>query len=689
MSEKNGASVGTVAEIKGHATVVHLDGTQETMSKGLSVFAGDIIETDAAGAVNITFNDNTVFAVSNNAKMTIDEFVYDPNKDGEGQADVSVVRGVFVYTSGFVGKEDHNDVHIKTPVGSIGIRGTTLTGYIPEEGSPDTPKISLIEGAIVVQPNKGAEIFLDESRETVQLNAAGTQAENVGVITPQQMLETFNVVRTVAPALFTPVTDAAGNGPAAPPQNSGEGGTEPPQDTQATPAGEAGESSPQSETVPATESAPPQPVSGEVPVPEGAEPPMKLSLLEQTLAPDAPLDSFMAPLAPPPNFLDFGMMVGPALPPPPPLFKPFLPPLGSEPVFLAPINHAPIATTGVFTAFEQAGLEGGFQTMDSSRFFRDPDGNPLTYVITGINDPNGVIQNAFINSKNEIAFQIKSVITADSDVHIFVAANDGKLSSSSIDFSFHVYDSNPAPGSYTLGNDTNTLSSGSNFRFSMKAGEDTLTITSSSSSNVVFSDLGDDTVYIQSNNNKVFGEEGNDFLKIFGAGTGNLISGGSGQDTLRLEATGAGSQAFGGDGNDLVILGNAAAVSQINGNDLLIDAGSGFDTLLLAAGGAGIDLTLVNQNTLHSIEKIKSDTGTAGITLDIKDIVEHTDGGFLFIQNVGSLNVENAFSMNALTLKNSGVTNPYDAADGSTYNVYSNGAQTLYVDQSIATVTGL
>lgn len=687
MSEKNGASVGTVAEIKGHATVVHLDGTQETMSKGLSVFAGDIIETDAAGAVNITFNDNTVFAVSNNAKMTIDEFVYDPNKDGEGQADVSVVRGVFVYTSGFVGKEDHNDVHIKTPVGSIGIRGTTLTGYIPEEGSPDTPKISLIEGAIVVQPNQGAEIFLDESRETVQLNAAGTQAENVGVITPQQMLETFNVVRTVAPALFTPVTDAAGNGPAAP-QNSGEGGTEPPQDTQATPAGEAGESSPQSETVPATESAPPQPVSGEVPVPEGAEPPMKLSLLEQALAPDAPLDSFMAPLAPPPNFLDFGMMVGPALPPPPPLFKPFLPPLGSEPVFLTPINHAPIATTGVFTAFEQAGLEGGFQTMDSSRFFRDPDGNPLTYVITGINDPNGVIQNAFINSKNEIAFQIKSVISADSDVHIFVAANDGKLSSSSVDFSFHVYDLNPAPGSYTLGNDTNTLFSVSNFRFSMKAGDDSLSIDPSSSGNVVFSDLGDDTVYIQSNNNKVFGEEGNDFLKIFGAGTGNLISGGSGQDTLRLEATGAGSQAFGGDGNDVVILGNAAAISQINSNDLLIDAGSGFDTLLLSVAG-NLNLASVNMNTLHSIERISGISASSVVSLDIKDIIEHTDGGFLFIKDVNSLSVSNVNSLASLSLKETGVSNPYDAADGTSYKLYSNGAQSLYVDQSITTVTGL
>jgi hypothetical protein len=686
MSEKNGVSVGTVAEVKGHATVVHPDGTQETMTKGLSVFSGDIIETDAAGAVNITFNDNTVFAVSNDAKMTIDEFVYDANKDGEGQADISVVRGVFAYTSGFVGKEDHNDVHIKTPVGSIGIRGTTLTGYIPEEGSPDSPKISLIEGAIVVQPNQGPEIFLDESRETVQLNATGTQAENVGVITPQQVLETFNVVRTVAPALFTPVTDAAGNGPAAP-QNSGEGGTEPPQDTQATPAGETGESSSQTEAAPTTESAPPQPVSGEAPVPEGAEPPMKLSLLEQTLAPDGAMDSFKAPMGPPPNFLDFGMMVGPALPPPPPLFKPFLPPAGGEPVFLAPVNHAPVATTGVFTAIEQAGLEGGFQTMDSSRFFRDPDGNPLSYHITGINDPNGVIESAFINTKNEIAFTVKNAIAADADVHIFVAANDGKLSSSSIDFSFHVYDSNPAPGSYTIGNDTNTLTSVGGYRFSMKLGNDMLDIATGSAGNVVFSDAGDDTVHINTNSNKVFGEEGNDDLRILN-GSNNMISGGSGNDFLRLETSGAGSEAFGGDGSDSIFITSSSAFSQFQGNNTLIDAGSGFDKLVLSTG-SNLDLTILNQNRLHSIEKIASDSAMDSVTLDIKDIVEHTDGGFLFIQNMVSLTVENSFLMNALTLKNSGVSNPYDAADGSAYNVYSNGAQTLYVDQSIGTVTGL
>jgi hypothetical protein len=163
-SQANGSSIGIVADVNGHATVTHPDGTQANITKGMQVFKGDQIETDAQGAVNITFEDNTVFAVSNNAQMTIDEFVYDADKDGQGDADISVMRGIFVYTSGFVGKEDPSDVHIKTPVGSIGIRGTILSGYIPPEGSGEEAKISLIEGAIVVRPIGGGEFALNTPR---------------------------------------------------------------------------------------------------------------------------------------------------------------------------------------------------------------------------------------------------------------------------------------------------------------------------------------------------------------------------------------------------------------------------------------------------------------------------------------------------------------------------------------------
>jgi ribonuclease PH len=65
---------------KGKQTVTHPDGSQEVLTKGMPVYLDDTIETAPDGAVNITFNDNTVFAVSDNAKMVIDEFLYDPRQ---------------------------------------------------------------------------------------------------------------------------------------------------------------------------------------------------------------------------------------------------------------------------------------------------------------------------------------------------------------------------------------------------------------------------------------------------------------------------------------------------------------------------------------------------------------------------------------------------------------------------------
>src|SRR5438270_1474679 len=70
--------VGAVREVHGHATVKHTDGTSETVIVGTAIHEGDVVETDAAGAVNITFRDNSSFAVSHNAKLAIDEYVFDP-----------------------------------------------------------------------------------------------------------------------------------------------------------------------------------------------------------------------------------------------------------------------------------------------------------------------------------------------------------------------------------------------------------------------------------------------------------------------------------------------------------------------------------------------------------------------------------------------------------------------------------
>ena len=46
---------------------------------GDPVYRGDVVQTGADGKVGITFTDGTAFNLSSNARMVLNEFVYDPN----------------------------------------------------------------------------------------------------------------------------------------------------------------------------------------------------------------------------------------------------------------------------------------------------------------------------------------------------------------------------------------------------------------------------------------------------------------------------------------------------------------------------------------------------------------------------------------------------------------------------------
>src|SRR5690606_30589150 len=122
-----------------------------------------IIETDAQGAVNIVFLDETSMAISESAKIAVDEYTFDPSTES-GTTNLSVLRGLFVFTSGLIGRDDPDDVSIDTPVGSIGIRGTIIAGEIKPGGESN---ISVLEGAIVVKNGLG-ETTLSDQFETVR-----------------------------------------------------------------------------------------------------------------------------------------------------------------------------------------------------------------------------------------------------------------------------------------------------------------------------------------------------------------------------------------------------------------------------------------------------------------------------------------------------------------------------------------
>lgn len=96
------------------------------------VYRGDMIETGSDGKLGVAFVDGSSFNVSANAKMEVNEFVYDPR--GHSNSSLMVLtKGTFTFLAGQVAHT--GDMKVDTPIGVIGIRGTTPRVEILDDGS--------------------------------------------------------------------------------------------------------------------------------------------------------------------------------------------------------------------------------------------------------------------------------------------------------------------------------------------------------------------------------------------------------------------------------------------------------------------------------------------------------------------------------------------------------------------------
>ena len=109
-------AIGKIRTAIGSITVMRADGEIVRVSVGDPVYRGDTIETEADGAVGITFADGTVFDLSAAARLVLSEFVCDP-AGTPNSALFSLVQGAFAFFAGKVAKT--GGLRIDTPFASI------------------------------------------------------------------------------------------------------------------------------------------------------------------------------------------------------------------------------------------------------------------------------------------------------------------------------------------------------------------------------------------------------------------------------------------------------------------------------------------------------------------------------------------------------------------------------------------
>lgn len=167
------------------------------------VSLGDQIRTAQASVLQVVLLDRTNFTVGANARVTIDRFVYDPSRTASAVG-ASVARGAFRFVSG---KSLHNmpgQSAIRTPVASIGVRGTIVEGVV----GPDAVRIALGEAGA------GGKSGDNDSATLVVLRGPGA---GIPGVTPGAIDVTANGVTVPVEqpglALFIPGPDQPPIGP--------------------------------------------------------------------------------------------------------------------------------------------------------------------------------------------------------------------------------------------------------------------------------------------------------------------------------------------------------------------------------------------------------------------------------------------------------------------------------------------
>ena len=137
--------IGRVETSEGEVTVVRADGSTQTLQAGDPVFQGDVLETADGATLGIVFIDDTTFALDEGGRMVLDELVFNPDTH-EGTSAFTVVQGVFSFVSGQIAKSGDEAMVVRTPVATIGIRGTQVAVKAGQEGEENVITLLQEEG---------------------------------------------------------------------------------------------------------------------------------------------------------------------------------------------------------------------------------------------------------------------------------------------------------------------------------------------------------------------------------------------------------------------------------------------------------------------------------------------------------------------------------------------------------------
>ena len=180
----NAVDIGTISELRGNGEVVRQGTTDKLLAElALGIASYDDVRT-GNGRMAIEFLDSSVVRLTEHSKIVIDDFVYDPDPNKSKLA-LNMASGTARFITGRLAGIKKENIFIKTPSATIGIRGTDFTTTVDELGRslvillPDA--MGNASGEISVTTWSGTEI-LDKPFQATMVSTFESQPTKAVVL---------------------------------------------------------------------------------------------------------------------------------------------------------------------------------------------------------------------------------------------------------------------------------------------------------------------------------------------------------------------------------------------------------------------------------------------------------------------------------------------------------------------------
>lgn len=144
---------GQVIVAAGTVQAIMADGAVRELRRRSPFYAGDTVRTASASQVQLRFADGALVSLRSDTELRVDEYRF-ANQGGAGDRSVStLLKGGLRTITGVIGKQDPQAYAVKTPVATIGVRGTHYEAVLE---SPESLVLAAWQGGIRVRNERGA-----------------------------------------------------------------------------------------------------------------------------------------------------------------------------------------------------------------------------------------------------------------------------------------------------------------------------------------------------------------------------------------------------------------------------------------------------------------------------------------------------------------------------------------------------